>query len=148
MIWSHLLMFSLICIYEYEISCEEVTIHRTQCRRDTMLKKFKKNAKLTGSSNTILRKVTSLAYCVRDCLKTFNCLSVNFKKTATGNENNCELLDIRSTNSSAVVLDKPEWNIYEPVIQVFLSFYFIILHFCNLFMMQNRNVDLKTKSTT
>ena len=132
MIWSRLLVFGLVCLYEYEISCEEVTIHRTQCRRDTMLKKFKENAKLTGASNTIRRKVTSLAYCVRDCLKTFYCLSVNFKKTATGNENKCELLDIRSTNSSAVVLEKLGWNIYEPVIQVFLSFYFIILNFCNL----------------
>ena len=87
-----------------------------------MFKKRDENKILSGTSNIIQRAVASLTYCVRGCLKIVTCLSINYKKSSTGNESNCELLDINKSNSSAIVLDKPSWNIYEPVIQVLLLF--------------------------
>ena len=85
-----------------------------------MFKKSDENRVLSGTSNVIQRAVASLVYCVRGCLKLVWCLSINYKRSSIGNEANCELLDINKLNSSAIVLDKPAWNIYEPVIQVFI----------------------------
>ena len=84
-----------------------------------MFKKSDENRVLSGTSNVIQQAVASLVYCVRGCLKIVKCLSINYKRSSIGNETNCELLDINKSNSSAIVLDKPAWNIYEPVIQVF-----------------------------
>ena len=119
----HVIALGFFCICVHQINCEEITFYRGQCRRDTLFKKFRENKKLTGSSNVIPLTVKSLAYCVRDCLRTVSCLSVNFKRFATVNEMNCELLDINDSNPSAIVSDASGWNIYKPVTQVLLCLF-------------------------
>ena len=134
MFWLRMLVLCLLCIYEHQVSCEDITLYRTQCRRDTMFKKSDENRVLSGTSNVIQRAVASLVYCVRGCLKIVRCLSINYKRPSIGNKTNCELLDINKSNSSAIVLDKPAWNIYEPVIQVFL--------FSNDYLRSRRDTEL------
>lgn len=116
MTFHHVLVAAIFCFYSHKSVCEEVTIHRSACRRDTLFKRVDANHKLSGSGNVVLRTAPALSYCVRDCLQLQRCLSVNYKYT--GGENNCELLDLGKSNSTAILSAAGGWHHYGPVLQV------------------------------
>ena len=58
---------------------------------------------------------TTLPICAKQCSGHNQCLSLNFKKAATGE---CEILGFNKTTAGAVIENKPGWIHYEPINQV------------------------------
>eukprot|EP00795_Rhopilema_esculentum_P000383 gene383-10047_t len=92
-------------------------IHRTSCRRDALFKLTDRGKRISGIPTVEVLSVTSRAICVRNCLRRVSCLSINFRSTGN-NENNCELVDLNKSNSSAVLTTSAGWDHYEPVNQI------------------------------
>ena len=102
------------------------SIHRASCRRDALFELTDRGKRLSGIPTVAVLSVTSRAICVRNCLRRVSCLSTNFRSTGN-NENNCELVDLNKSNSSAVLTTSTGWDHYEPVNQVYHSIYCISL---------------------
>ena len=124
-------MFSriILLVYFYVIylytslteAASVIDIHRSRCRKDTLMKATDRDKKLTATASNIISKLheKSLSVCTMKCVKNERCVSINYKKSfANGEEKNCELLDVNKTSSSVTLSNENGWIHYEPVIQV------------------------------
>ena len=120
---THLLVY-LFIIYLYTSLTEAasvIDIHRSRCRKDTLMKATDRDKKLTATASNIISRLheKSLSLCTMKCVKNERCVSINYKKSfANGEEKNCELLDLNKTSSSVTLSNENGWIHYEPVIQV------------------------------
>ena len=85
------------------------------------MKATDRDKKLTGTSSNIISQLHEkrLSLCMLKCVRHDRCVSANYKKTFTsGQEKNCELLEVNKKSSNVTMSNENGWIHYEPVTQV------------------------------
>ena len=88
------------------------------------MKAVGQNKMLTRTPSDVLsqNRVDGLRYCVKLCIGTNDCLSINYKNQPTTEQSlNCQLLKFTSANESVRLSEAFGWVHYEPVLQVCLK---------------------------
>ena len=122
----------LAALLVYKASFASSQINRSSCRRagafipenENQLLLYKKNDHQSRIVNSM--SVPSLLSCSGKCTLTDVCRSINFKKAGTGM--NCHILDFDKNNASVELQSGIGWYHYEPVAQVFMYIYHLLLH--------------------
>eukprot|EP00112_Aurelia_sp_Birch-Aquarium-sp1_P024171 Seg750.16 transcript_id=Seg750.16/GoldUCD/mRNA.D3Y31 product=Fibropellin-1 protein_id=Seg750.16/GoldUCD/D3Y31 len=112
--------FSFICLYTTLTESVSVIGHKSECRRDTLMKATDREKRLTRTASNIISElhVKSLSHCTLNCVRHDRCVSTNYKKSfVSEQEKNCELLDVNKTLSSVTLSTANGWVHYEPVSQ-------------------------------
>ena len=102
--------FFLMTIFASSAVC--VQIHRSSCRKDSLFKIAARNSKLNGGLISSIN-VTDLSSCVKSCLDTDTCQSVNYLDDGINNPT-CELLNAMLPGSGSLV-SSSGWKFYQPV---------------------------------
>ena len=114
--------FSFVSLFTSLAEAASATdIHRSECRRDTLMKATDRDKKLTGTASNIISQLHEkrLSHCIMKCVRHYRCVSANYKKSFTGEqEKNCELLEVNKKSSSVTLSNENGWIHYEPVTQV------------------------------
>ena len=88
-----------------------VQIHRSTCRKETLFKIAGRNSKLSGGLISSI-VVKALSSCVKSCLNTDACQSVNYLDDF--NNPTCELLNTTLSGGGSLVSING-WRFYQPV---------------------------------
>ena len=103
----NLILINLISkVFVYEI-------HRNACRRYGVFKIMDRNYKIT-SGIIFTQHARSSIICVKFCLDSPTCKTLNYKDSQDNTEKNCELLSTTSRSSKTIVVG---WNHYQPISQ-------------------------------
>ena len=104
----------LICVLEHLFAG---SIHRSECRRDAIYKATDREKILTSNEGNVITTSTvlTLSECAKQCNSYNQSRSFNFKKEGS---DNCQILNIDKSNSSARTDIAAGWIHYEPVSKV------------------------------
>eukprot|EP00794_Sanderia_malayensis_P014996 gene14996-16543_t len=104
-------------IMEADADAAKYKIHRSSCRRDALFKIAGRDKKLVGNILASVH-VANLALCARQCTSSQSCQTINYKKQFSGQELNCQLLNVTMESEEVTLTASTGWMHYAPVLQL------------------------------